>query len=285
MEADRQPLLSIITPVYNGEAYLEKLILSLLNQWDDDIEHLIIDDGSTDGTPALLQKFPHLRVRSRENRGQYASMNEGLQLASGRYICFISADDLIAPGAIGRVKDCLKVNNYPPAVYGKTHVMDENERDYPVQPAVRQGSLTTLKYFSHITHCALYIQKEFLFQHGLYFDASYTCAGDYDWLVRILQTGIKPVYIPFDLAKIRVHSQQTSTRQEIRALQEQKKTHQKYGVNQFLFDLIRQALTLRSALLRLIDAGRVNGLSGFLRLFFYFIRHKTTDFLTFIKRA
>ena len=285
METDRQPLLNIITPVYNGEAYLEPLILSLLSQWDDDVEHLIIDDGSTDGTAALLKKYPHLRVHARENRGQYPSMNEGLELAHGRYICFISADDLVAPDAIRRVKEILVAHNYPPAVYGKTRIMDEHERDYPVQPAVTRGGLNTLKYFSHITHCALYIQKEFLLQHQLIFDTTYTCAGDYDWLLRILQTGIQPLYIPHDLAKVRVHSQQTSTLQETRALQEQKRAHLNYGVNEVLFSLIKQVLTWRSALLRLIGAARVNGWSGFSHLFIYFVKHKTAGFLGFFKRA
>ena len=74
------PLITIITPVYNGAEYLDELIQSVLRQDYPNIEHLIIDDGSQDGgaTVSVLQKYPHLRWWSRENKGQYATMNEGL---------------------------------------------------------------------------------------------------------------------------------------------------------------------------------------------------------------
>jgi glycosyltransferase involved in cell wall biosynthesis len=82
------PLISIITPVYNGREYLEELIQSVLNQSYPKIEHLIIDDGSEDGgaTLSILKRYPHLRWWSRENKGQYSTMNEGLLEAKGEII-------------------------------------------------------------------------------------------------------------------------------------------------------------------------------------------------------
>src|ERR1035437_2844540 len=95
------PLVSIITPVYNGAMYLDKLIQSIQNLDYPNIEHIIIDDGSTDNeaTINVLKKYSHLRWWTRPNRGQYATMNEGLEAAKGEFICFICADDIILPEA------------------------------------------------------------------------------------------------------------------------------------------------------------------------------------------
>src|SRR5574341_2572398 len=83
-----KPLVTIMTPVYNGAAYLEELIASVRDQDYPYVEHLIIDDGSTDNgvTVEILRKYPHLRWWSRPNQGQYATMNEGLQAAQGELI-------------------------------------------------------------------------------------------------------------------------------------------------------------------------------------------------------
>lgn len=107
-----QPLVSIITPVYNGQKYLAELIESVREQAYPNIEHIIIDDGSTDdgATLAILRHYPHLRWWSRENRGQYATMNEGLESAKGELVCFVSADDVLLPGAIRCVVEILRRN-------------------------------------------------------------------------------------------------------------------------------------------------------------------------------
>ena len=84
---DELPLVSIVTPVYNGSLYLEEFIRSVLAQDYPRIEHIVIDDGSTDGgaTVEILKRFPHLRWWSRENKGQYPTMNEGFAAADGRF--------------------------------------------------------------------------------------------------------------------------------------------------------------------------------------------------------
>src|SRR5512142_3060691 len=102
MVVDVYPPVSMVTPVYNGAEYLEDLIHSVLSQDYPNIEHIIIDDGSQDSgaTVAILRKYPHLHWWSRPNKGQYATMNEGLLAARGDILCFVNADDLVAPNAV-----------------------------------------------------------------------------------------------------------------------------------------------------------------------------------------
>src|SRR5215207_4022064 len=94
-------LVSIITAVRNGAPYLESLIESVLAQDYTNFEHIIIDDGSddNDATVSILKRYPHIRWWSCENKGQYATQNEGLVAAKGSIVGIISADDVyLTPG-------------------------------------------------------------------------------------------------------------------------------------------------------------------------------------------
>ncbi len=95
----QDPLVSIIIPCYNGEAYLQAAIESALAQSYRPVEILVVDDGSTDRSSAIAQKFP-VRYIWQENRGLTASRNRGIRESRGNYIVFLDADDLLKPEAI-----------------------------------------------------------------------------------------------------------------------------------------------------------------------------------------
>lgn len=92
------PWLSIIIPTYNGEAYLSSTLESIVIQKDNDIECIVVDDGSTDTTLSILKKYKKilpLKILQRERQGNWVtSTNYGLSLANGEYACFLHQDDL-----------------------------------------------------------------------------------------------------------------------------------------------------------------------------------------------
>ncbi len=92
---------SIITPVYNGEAYIAETISSVLAQTYEDWEMLVIDDGSGDASAELVLRFAErdsrIRLLRQENKGSAAARNAGIREASGRYIALLDADDLYLP--------------------------------------------------------------------------------------------------------------------------------------------------------------------------------------------
>lgn len=91
------PLISVIIPIYNLEKYLRQCIDSVLNQKNLDLEIILIDDGSTDNSFIICEEYANLdkrfRIIHKENQGQAAARNDGLKLASGKYVVFLDGDD------------------------------------------------------------------------------------------------------------------------------------------------------------------------------------------------
>ena len=98
---EQKPLISVIVPVYNGQDYLEKCIESIEAQTYENIEVLIINDGSTDATGqvcvSLKQRYSNISVITTEDEGVSAARNVGLDAAKGAYVTFVDADDRIRP--------------------------------------------------------------------------------------------------------------------------------------------------------------------------------------------
>ncbi len=94
------PKVTVLMPVFNGEAYLRTAIESILKQSFDDFEFLIIDDGSTDGSHAIISSYNDLRIRlehHESNRGTVHALNHGIRLARGKYIARMDCDDVSRP--------------------------------------------------------------------------------------------------------------------------------------------------------------------------------------------
>jgi glycosyltransferase involved in cell wall biosynthesis len=251
-----QPLVSIITPVYNGAKYIEELILSVKEQDYRNIEHIIIDDGSDDegATVAILEKYPHLRWWSRPNKGQYATMNEGLEAARGAVICFISADDLLAKGAVNIATQYLAANPDKDGVYGDyEHINNQSEVIRPLRP-FRNAPTVFYPYSLHISHSSLYLNKRALTEKNFKFDSSLKYVGDYDWIVRILsQMRLGRTHQVFSL--IRLHSDQTTNVSIIAMRTEMIEVQRKSDISVFWASMFRKIMFFSNLLTTSRDTG------------------------------
>lgn len=235
------PLVSFVTPVYNGAQFIEDLILSVKEQSYPNIEHIIVDDGSNDNglTLGMLKRHPHLRWWSRPNRGQYATMNEGLSAAIGDFICFVCSDDVILSGAVKAAIEYLISNPQLDGVFGGTGYMDE--RGDRILPPVLfpNAPFWFVKYLAHVPHCSFYVKRSSLEKHGLFFDPSLFYVGDYEWMIRIEKNSLNIGHIRKELSLVRIHPLQATQVHSSASLQERQGVYKKHGVNAVLRRLVR----------------------------------------------
>ncbi len=102
--------ISIIIPVFNAEKYLEKCLSTVLNQTYKNIEIIVVDDGSTDNSAAILKQYPQLIYHYQENSGQGIARNIGIQLATSDFIVFVDADDYVDEFLLEKLMDKMTVN-------------------------------------------------------------------------------------------------------------------------------------------------------------------------------
>jgi hypothetical protein len=127
----RRPSVTIVVPCYNYGRFLPFAISSVLSQADVDVEAIVIDDASTDGSQAVVKRLAESdeRVRAilhKRNRGHIATYNEGLAQARGDYVVLLSADDALAPGALQRATALLEANPNVGLAYGFPLVFEQH---------------------------------------------------------------------------------------------------------------------------------------------------------------
>jgi glycosyltransferase involved in cell wall biosynthesis len=153
-------LVSIITPSLNQAAFLEKTMLSVLEQDHPDIEYLVVDGGSTDGSQAIIQKYSSRLAWwvSEKDRGQAEAINKGLAHARGELVAWLNSDDYYHPGAVSAA--VMEFGAHPAAdlVYGNMLAVDDQGRTINAL-TYRQLSLEDLICFQIIGQPAAFMRR------------------------------------------------------------------------------------------------------------------------------
>jgi alpha-1,3-rhamnosyltransferase len=126
---EKEPLVSILLPSYNHCKYVEQAILSIINQTYQNIELIVIDDGSNDGSHEIIQSLHNkfnFFYRHRPNKGLIGTLNELASLASGKYISLFSSDDLSDKNKIAELVKYMEENPQLAMVYSKIRIIDTN---------------------------------------------------------------------------------------------------------------------------------------------------------------
>jgi len=125
-------MISIITPVLNGEKCIESCINNVIGQNYHQTEHIIIDGASTDSTVSIIKKYaeqhPHIRWISERDQGQSDAMNKGIALAQGSILGFLNVDDYYEPDVLRRVADVFRTLPEPSLLVGNCNVWDKDSQ-------------------------------------------------------------------------------------------------------------------------------------------------------------
>jgi glycosyltransferase involved in cell wall biosynthesis len=136
--------ISIITPVYNGEKYLRQAMDSVISQSLEDWELIVVDDGSSDGTPEILSEYtdPRIIKLHQVNSGEAAARNTGLYHARGEYIAFLDADDIFLPNRLFLLSEFLDQHTDFGVVFSNGYISDENGNTLCSLSDIRPGIFT-----------------------------------------------------------------------------------------------------------------------------------------------
>ena len=198
---------SVITAVFNGAKTIQDCIKSVSGQIYPNIEHIIIDGGSTDGTLEVIKRYTEKRVNivSEPDKGIYDALNKGIRQASGEVIGLLHSDDFYAHDrVIEKVADIFMKYNID-SCYGDLQYVDKNNPDkvirYWKSSQYRHGKF---KYGWMPPHSTFFVKKEIYNKYG-YFNTNFKIAADYELMLRFLEKHkISTYYTPEVFIKMRI---------------------------------------------------------------------------------
>jgi glycosyltransferase involved in cell wall biosynthesis len=186
---------SIITVTYNAEKWLERTILSVLSQSYPAIEYIIIDGGSTDKTPQIIQQYISgiAYTISEPDKGLYDAMNKGMQKATGNYLWFINAGDTFYSSDTiqALVNKISKNKTLPDILYGETEIMDKEGHSLGKRRLRAPKKLTWKKFRMGMLVC----HQSFVVKKSIapVYDLQYHFSSDFDWCIRCLKKSNRTV--------------------------------------------------------------------------------------------
>ncbi|NRF39078.1 glycosyltransferase family 2 protein [Pedobacter foliorum] len=177
-----QPKLSVITIVYNNVKDIERTMLSVLNQTYKNIEYIIIDGASKDGTVDKIYNYKSRLAQfiSEPDKGIYDAMNKGLSLTTGDYVLFMnSGDEIYAPETVAEVFESASSADI---YYGETEMYDEDwiSLGQRRHHAPENFDWQSFRYGMSISHQAIYVRRSLAEP----FDLKYKYSADIDWIIK-----------------------------------------------------------------------------------------------------
>lgn len=205
------PLISVILPVYNTEEFVEKSILSILNQTFEDFELLLINDGSTDKSKDIMLSFLDKRIRyieNKNNQGLIRSLNKGLYLSKGQFIARMDADDLCKKERFEKQIDFFQNDNDVDILGTGQYVIGENRCiDHKL---TNEENVIHLLLEPPVAHSSVLIKRKNIKLNKLYYDKKALHAEDYKLWIDSSLCGMSIKNIKEYLCGYRFHSNQVS---------------------------------------------------------------------------
>ncbi len=202
------PKISVLTPCLNGERYFKECLDSIQSQLYSDLEHIVADGGSDDGSLRLLKSYPQVRVISAPDRGIYDALNKALALASGEIIGILNCDDRYAPHVFSAVADAFR-DNQVMAVAGEAISFRGLRLDAPIAENRYSPAGVSPLYMATLGTPSI---NAWFFRAAAFvrlgpFDSEFRIAGDREFLLRFALTDMPYLELRRVVCCYRVHSE------------------------------------------------------------------------------
>ncbi len=224
------PKISIVTPSYNQAQFLERTILSVLNQSYSNIEFIIMDGGSADKTVDILKKYNQkiTHWESKRDKGQTYAINKGFRMATGEYIGWLNSDDYLEPNVLENIAKGFKTDVNIGTVLGKIFLVNGNGKKIGERfnkEEITVDSLLNGKV--QVNQPGTFHRKIFLEKYG-YLDESLNFAMDYELWIRLAQYS-KFKQLDIFVANHRFHKLSKTQSEFIKFIPEIERIRKKYG--------------------------------------------------------
>ncbi len=228
------PLVSVITPSFNQARFLRQTIESVLSQDYPNIEYIIIDGGSTDGSLEIIQKYEDRLAHweSIPDQGQTDAINKGFARANGKYLAWLNSDDIYQPGAVAEAADYLESHPDVGLVYGDCSFINAEGEKIGDFPAAQTDYQHLRQGYVHIPQQSAFFRADLWHRVGP-LDPTFYFAMDYDLWVRLAKESLI-TYLPGrDWASFRLHGDAKTIAADARCWPEMLKVHFREGGSWF----------------------------------------------------
>ena len=206
---------SIVTPSFNQAPFLEQTILSVLNQTHPDVEYMVLDAGSTDGSREIIEKYKDKLAywHSKPDRGFADAINQGWNKATGEILCYLNSDDLLHEDAIASVVQLFQQNPKSDLIYGDSEQIDPSGKPLGLVKSVPFEIAAVFKTWQDPIRQPSAFLKRALFQKFGGLDESFQFCADFEYFVRI-SIDAKFLYVPVVFSSMRAHPNAKSMAQQ-----------------------------------------------------------------------
>jgi glycosyltransferase involved in cell wall biosynthesis len=244
--------ITIITVCYNREATIEKAIKSVLEQNYHNIEYIVIDGNSTDGTKEIIESYRDKisQYISEPDKGMYDAINKGLQLATGDVIGLMHSDDeFYDKTAVKRIAARFDFDSTIDGIYGDGVYVSNDKQERLIRNRI--GGVFSIKKVKSgwlPLHPTVYLKKTIINQYGLY-NLDFKIASDTEFLLRYLyKYKIKMSYINTYIVKMRMGGMSTTAKRAFEVLYEDYKIYKYHGLAAFRVVFLKKSIALRQYL-------------------------------------
>jgi len=200
--SDDLPLVSVIIPVLNGEAYLDEALASIRGQAGGRTEVIVVDDGSTDGTADVVRaRHGDMHYHYQENAGIGAARNAGLRLARGAFIAFLDADDYWLPGKLDRQLAVFRDQPETVAVFGHIRQFHSPELSAEARARILCPEAPMPAELPSTMLC-----RRAVFDRVGPFETRWKVGQDASWIMRARECGLRVVMLPDVVYMRRLHA-------------------------------------------------------------------------------
>jgi glycosyltransferase involved in cell wall biosynthesis len=201
------PKISIVTPSFNQAQFLERTIISVLNQDYPNLEYIIIDGGSTDGSVEIIKKYEQNLAYwvSEKDRGQSDAINKGFLKSTGEILAWLNSDDVYLPGVLTFMVRSFREFPTEDVLYGDTLFIDENDAILRKMKAGRFSRGGLISWTLNLIQLNAFWRRKIFFDSGM-LRTKYDYAMDYDLWLRMLKSGARFRHLRGDVACLRIHS-------------------------------------------------------------------------------